>query len=99
MDFLFLYIIDHNELNSSAKIQKRRFFLKKNGVVSENKAVWDKNTRKNGRKHFCGYKERSVFRTDAPQRRTVVVFEADEERVATVVPVRFAVSFAFSALS
>jgi len=36
---MFIYIIDHNELNSSGKIQKRRFFLKKNGVISENKAI------------------------------------------------------------
>jgi hypothetical protein len=64
MDFLFFYIINHNELNSSGKPQKRRFFLKKSALVSENKAVCGENTRKNGRKHFCGYKERSVCRTD-----------------------------------
>ena len=95
----FYYIINRIELNSSGKDRKRHFFSKKNGVVSENKAFYGKNTRKNGRNHFCGYKEKAGIEKGRDQRRIVVDFEAEAGRIATVVPVFFALSFACCALS
>ena len=99
MDFLFFYIINHNELNSSGKSRKRRFFLKKNGVASENKAVWGEKYPQKREKAFLRVQRKGCVWKDARHRLTVDVFDADEERLATVVPVCFAASFAFSALS